>query len=50
MKSLQLATTFLEKKLSGRYVTNYHILPLLNNLSDRFKIQVEGKSVLGKNV
>ena len=50
MKSLQLATTFLEKKLSGRYVTNNHILPLLNNLSDRFKIQAEGKSVLGKPI
>ncbi|NHN25966.1 peptidase M14 [Flavobacterium jejuense] len=50
MNSLQLATAFLEQNLKGRYVTNTHIKPLLNNLSNRFKIQIEGKSVQEKDI
>ena len=50
MNSLQLATEFLEQKLSGRDLTNTHILPLLKGLSNRFKVQIEGKSVLGKDI
>lgn len=50
MNSLQLATCFLEQKLKGRYVTNNHIKPLLDKLPTRFKINVEGKSVLGKEI
>ena len=50
MNSLQLATAFLEQNLKGRYVTNSHILPLLNNLSNRFKVKIEGKSVQEKDI
>lgn len=50
MDSLQLATTFLESDLQGRYITNEHIVSLLNHLNNRFKISVEGKSVLDRPI
>ena len=50
MNSLQLATTYLESDLQGRYITNEHIVPLLNHLNNRFKISVEGNSVLDKPI
>ncbi|QWX85361.1 peptidase M14 [Cellulophaga sp. HaHaR_3_176] len=39
-----------EKKVSGRYVTNDSIFPLLENLPNQFKVDVIGKSVLEKNI
>ncbi|NJM78715.1 MAG: peptidase M14 [Flavobacterium sp.] len=50
MKSLQLATLFLEQNLKGRYVTNEHIKPLLDKLPKSFLVSSEGKSVLGKDI
>nr|WP_159779535.1 M14 metallopeptidase family protein [Flavobacterium sp. 9AF] len=50
MNSLQLATKNFEQNLTGRYVTNDHILPLLKKLPSHFKVHVEGKSVLENNI
>ncbi|UOX33278.1 M14 family metallopeptidase [Flavobacterium sediminilitoris] len=50
MNNLQLATEYLEKKISGRYITNEHIAPLLKSLSNKFKIETIGKSVLDKDI
>ncbi|MVO08348.1 peptidase M14 [Flavobacterium sp. TP390] len=50
MDSLQLATTYLQSDLQGRYITNEDILPLIKLLNNRFKINLEGKSVLDKPI
>lgn len=50
MDSLQLATTYLQSDLQGRYITNEDILPLIKLLNNRFKINIEGKSVLDKPI
>ena len=53
MQIEDLQTLFLKHKefgLSHRYITNKHITPLLNNLSDNFKIETIGKSVLNKSI
>lgn len=47
---LQLATEFLEPKLKGRYITNSNIEPLLESLKNKNQINIEGKSVLDKNI
>lgn len=47
---LQLANQYLNKNLSGRYVTNSHIENELNLLNSNFKISIEGKSVQDKNI
>lgn len=47
---LQLANQYLNKNLSGRYVTNSHIENELNLLNFNFKISIEGKSVQDKNI
>ena len=47
---LELANQYLNKNLSGRYITNTHIEPELNLLNKEFKISVEGKSVQDKNI
>jgi hypothetical protein len=50
MNNLQLATEHLENELKGRYVTNNHILPLLNKLPNQFRVKTIGKSVLDKPI
>jgi hypothetical protein len=47
---LQLATQYLNGNLSGRYITNNHIEPLLELLKKSFKVKVEGKSEKDKNI
>ncbi|WP_130733729.1 M14 metallopeptidase family protein [Flavobacterium sp. J27] len=50
MKSLQLATQYYESNLNGRYVTNSHIKPLLDKLSNHFEIQFVGLSVQKRDI
>lgn len=47
---IQLANQYLNTNLSGRYITNSHIKPELESLKKDFKISIEGKSVLDKNI
>lgn len=47
---IQLANQYLNTNLSGRYITNSHIEPELESLKNDFKISIEGKSVLDKNI
>jgi hypothetical protein len=47
---IQLANQYLNTNLSGRYITNSHIEPELESLKKDFKISIEGKSVLDKNI
>ena len=47
---LQLATEFLVPELKGRYITNSHIEPVLKSLKKNNEINIEGKSVLDKNI
>lgn len=49
----QLQQLFLDNKeqnLSGRYIHNEHILPLINSLNDKVEIKEIGNSVLGKPI
>jgi len=46
MNYLELFTFFKEKKLHGRYITNSHIEPILNDMGVNFGISSLGKSVL----
>ncbi|MDW5288398.1 M14 family metallopeptidase [Formosa sp. PL04] len=39
-----------EQHLSGRYITNSHIKPLLENLDSSFEVSEIGRSVLGKPI
>ena len=41
---------FKEQTISGRYITNNHIEPLLIDLSRYFQVDVIGKSVKGKSI
>lgn len=50
MNYVTLSNQFLNKKISGRYITNKHIEPVILNLDNRFKVQIEGKSVLDNNI
>ena len=47
---LEIANQYLNKNLSGRYITNSHIEPELESLKNHYKISIEGKSVLDKNI
>lgn len=39
-----------ENRLSGRYLTNTHIEPILNELKEKFEISIEGKSAMDKPI
>lgn len=47
---LQLANKYLNKNLSGRYITNSHIESELKALNNDFKISIIGKSVKDRNI
>jgi hypothetical protein len=46
----QLFASYADKRISGRYITNEHIEPLLENLKEAFEISVVGHSVLDKPI
>lgn len=46
----QIFITNKESRLTGRYLTNRHIEPILNELKEIFEISIEGESVLGKPI
>lgn len=46
----QIFTLNKENRLSGRYLTNTHIEPILNELKEKFEISIEGKSVMDKPI
>ena len=50
MNYVTLSNQFLNKKISGRYITNDHIEPIILNLNDAFKVEVEGKSALNNKI
>lgn len=50
MEYLELFDCYKQQNLSGRYITNDHIEPILNGLSDEFKVLKIGKSVLDKPI
>lgn len=50
MNLLEIAKSSLQSTIKGRYLTNEHILPLLESLPESFNLKVEGKSVLDKNI
>lgn len=50
MDFIQLFNQFKERTLSGRYITNRHIEPLLENLKVSFEVSVIGQSVLQKPI
>ncbi|RMA64474.1 M14 family metallopeptidase [Ulvibacter antarcticus] len=43
-------TTYFEARISGRYITLNHILPILDSYKNSFEISVAGTSELGKNI
>ena len=45
MSLTQLYAQYKEERLSGRYITNSHIEPLLKTLSSHFNVAIEGYSV-----
>ena len=51
IKDLELLfSTFKEQNLSGRYIHNGHILPILNSLKSKLEIKEIGESVLNKPI
>lgn len=50
MNYLQLSQEIQIPNLFHRYITNEHIKPIIFNLNSKFKVQVEGKSVLGNDI
>ena len=50
MNLLEIAKLSWQSNLKGRYVTNEHILPFLKSLPKSFNLNIEGKSVLDKNI
>ncbi|PZR17195.1 MAG: peptidase M14, partial [Flavobacterium psychrophilum] len=46
----QIHNQYKEHRLYGRYITNTHIEPLLNELKDFFEVTVLGKSVLDEPI
>lgn len=46
----QLFSLYKEQKLSGRYINNGHILPIIDSLKDQLEIQEIGRSVLNKPI
>lgn len=43
-------STYTNKEVKGRHITNKIIEPILNRLSDDFNVKIEGKSVLGQPI
>jgi Zinc carboxypeptidase len=50
MDYIQLFDHFKEQSISGRYITNKHIEPILENLKTNFEVSVIGKSVKNKPI
>jgi hypothetical protein len=50
MNYQKLVTTYSNKEIKGRHITNETIEPILCKLNADFKVQVEGKSVLEKPI
>ena len=50
MDYTQLFNQFKESSISGRYITNHHIEPLLENLKANFEVAVIGQSVKQKPI
>ncbi|MCL9804267.1 M14 family metallopeptidase [Flavobacterium amniphilum] len=50
MNFISLFTQFKEESISGRYLTNSHIEPVLENLKQDFEISVIGRSVGNKPI
>lgn len=45
-----IAIKYFQQNISGRYITNDHILPFLNSLPSYFNLKIEGTSVLNENI
>ncbi|WP_300568999.1 M14 metallopeptidase family protein [Flavobacterium sp.] len=50
MNYINSFSEFKEQNLFGRYITNNHIEPILEKLSDKFKVSIIGKSVNDKPI
>lgn len=50
MKYEEIFTTYSNKNIKGRHITNESIEPVLSKLNNNFKVQIEGKSVLEKPI
>ncbi len=53
MKKEEIKSLFIahkEKRLYHRYITNKHVEPLLENLSNSLRVEIIGKSVLGDSI
>lgn len=50
MNLLEIAKANLQQSISGRYITNEHILPFLESLPQSFHLKIEGKSVKNQNI
>jgi hypothetical protein len=46
----EIFSTYSNKNIKGRYITNETIEPILGNLNSNFKVKIEGKSVLEKPI
>lgn len=50
MKYEEIFSTYTNKNIKDRHITNESIEPILDTLSANFKVQIEGKSVLDKPI
>lgn len=50
MEYLKLFDSYKQEKLFGRYITNNHIVPILDTLSDEFNVTQIGKSFLNESI
>lgn len=50
MQYEEIFSTYTNKEIKGRHITNESIEPILNKLNDDFKVKIEGKSVLEKPI
>lgn len=50
MRILDIADDFLQKEISGRYVTNENVFAFLKKLPDYFEVNIAGESVLNKPI
>ncbi|MFC4739966.1 M14 family zinc carboxypeptidase [Flavobacterium ponti] len=50
MQHEEIFSTYTNKEIKGRHITNESIEPILNKLNDDFKVKIEGKSVLEKPI
>jgi hypothetical protein len=46
----EIFSTYSNKNIKGRHITNETIEPILGNLNSNFKVKIEGKSVLEKPI